>query len=171
MTLVDDPQVMRVITVWTARVVLAFFLVGFVSLGRPGAVGMQRLACRGAAAVMALHLVALLVLNRLIGRAPLSFGTVMEWLVSLGGGGAALVVVAGWVFWNRPWYRFAVYWPWGVFLFTYVILARHGDTTARVRAAPLVFGPVVVVLALALVWRVRADFRSLVARREHRPRS
>jgi hypothetical protein len=40
------------------------------------------------------------------------------------------------------------------------ILARHGDTTARVRAAPLLFGPVVVVLVLALVWRLRADLHA-----------
>jgi hypothetical protein len=156
----DDPHVMRVITVWTARVTLAFFVVGFVLLGRPGATSGQRVACRGAAAVMVVHLVALVVLNRLIGRAPLSFGSLMQWLVSIGGGGAAVVVVLGWFFWNRGWYRYAVYWPWGVFLFTYVILVRHGDTAARIRAAPLLFGPVVAVLLLVLAWRVRADLRA-----------
>jgi hypothetical protein len=110
---------------------------------------------------MALHLLAIMRLLRLTGEGLLAFGTISGFIVSLGGAAAAALVLVGWLCWDRPWYRWAVYWPWVVFLFTYVFLARHGETTARVFEAPLLFMPAAGLLLVALLARVRSDFKAV----------
>jgi hypothetical protein len=157
----SDADVVRPVVVWTARLTLVLFVAAFVSLGQAGLAGARRIVCRSAAFGMALHLLAIVRLAQLTGKPPLAFGGVAEAITSLGGAAAAALVVLGWPFWDRRWYRWAVYWPWVVFLFTYVVLVQQGDENARVFAAPLFFVPVVVVLLVALVWRARLDFKAI----------
>jgi hypothetical protein len=156
-----DPDAVRLVTVWTARLTLPLFVVAFVSLGQRAATGTQGIACRTAAFAMALHLLALIRLSLLMDRVPLVFQTVGGSLVSLGGLAAASLVLVGWICWDRSWYRWAVYWPWAVFLFTYLFLARQGEQASRVVAAPLSFLPVVGLLLLALGWRVSLDIKAV----------
>jgi hypothetical protein len=158
-----EPDAVRPVVVWTARLTLALFVAAFVLLGTRAGAGPRKVACRAAAFAMALHLLAITRLVQLLDKAPLKFGTVVEAVFSLGGAAAAALVVAGWWYWDRRWYRWAVYWPWGVFLATYVFLTRQGDAAARVVAAPHVFVPVVVLLVGVLAWRVRADFKAVKA--------
>jgi hypothetical protein len=155
----DNPHVMRLITVWTARSVLPPFIVAFLFAGwRPGTTT-QRIACRIAAFTMTLHTLAIIRLSYLEGEPPLSFRNPMECLVSIGGGTALGLVLVGWFYGERPWYRWAMYWPWGVFVFTYIFLARHGETPPRIVAAPLYFAPILFVLFVAFAWRAFMDFR------------
>jgi hypothetical protein len=156
-----DPDVVRPVTVWTARITLVLFVVAFVSLGHPGLAGARRISCRAAAFSMALHVLALLRLAQLAGTAPLAFGTLLQAVFSLGGAAAAALVVLGWVCWDQAWYRWAVYWPWVVFFFTYVVLTSRGDESPRIFAAPLLFLPVVVLLLAALLWRARLDYKAI----------
>jgi hypothetical protein len=162
---IADPETVRPVAVWTARMTLILFVTGFVLLGLGSGTGTRKLACRAAAFVMGLHLLALLRLAQLVGVAPLSFASVSKAVTSLGGVAAMAIVLAGWLCWDRRWYRWAVYWPWGVFLFTYVFLSRHGDAAARVRAAPLSFGPIAVLLLVALGWRLGADLKRVMRKR------
>jgi hypothetical protein len=155
----SDPDAVRPVVVWTARLTLPLFVAAFVSFGPRALPAIRQVACRSAAFAMALHLLAVMRLAQLTGKAPLAFGTVPAALVSLGGAGAAGVLLSGWLYWDRPWYRWAMYWPWGVFLFTYLFLARSGEETGRIFAAPLTFLPVVLVLLGAFVWRLRSDFK------------
>jgi hypothetical protein len=156
-----DQELVRLVTVWTARLTLLLFMVAFVSLGKPAVTVTRRIACRAAAFVMALHLLAIMRLVRIIGETPLKIQTLQSAVLSFGGVAAACLVLLGWTFWDRSWYRWAVYWPWSVFLFTYVFLARHGEENARVFAAPLTFLPVVGLLFVALGWRVRLDIKAV----------
>jgi hypothetical protein len=155
-----DAEIMRELTVWTARLTLAVFLVAFVLLGKRTASFAQSLACRICGFMMALHLAALTTLASLNKEAPLSFGSPLELIVSFGGAGAALVLVIGALAWAQPWYRWLQYWAWGVFFFTYVFLPQHGQQAPRVAARPHVFGPVVATLLMALCWRAWLDWRA-----------
>jgi hypothetical protein len=144
---------------WTARVMAPVFLVAFVALGRrfAGAARLRRLACRAAAVTHAIHLAAVAVVVALEPPAAHRGG---ELLTEIGGGSAAAVIVAGWWLWDREFYRWLTYWPWGVFAFTYLFLARLGDAAPRIAAAPAVFAPVLAALLAALVVRVWADATS-----------
>jgi hypothetical protein len=157
--LCSDPEAVRPVVVWTARLALLLFVTAFVLVGSRARAGARQIACRTAAFAMALHLLAILRLCQLTGEAPLAFGTAAQAIVSLGGAAAAALVVLGWPYGDRGWYRWAQYWPWSVFLFTYVFLPRHGDQGARVFASPLFFAPVLLLL-VALLWRVGADFKA-----------
>lgn len=158
---VNNENTMRSITVWTARSVLPSFITAFLCAGWQSRI--QRIACRIAAFAMALHLIALLLLNHLIGKAPLAFHTPMEALISVGGAVALVLVLVGWSFGDKPWYRWAMYWPWAVFIFTYVFLPRYGDAAPRILAAPVYFGPILAFLFGAFLWRVRLDFKTAQA--------
>jgi hypothetical protein len=158
---VSDPHVMRLITVWTARSVLPPFIVAFLFAGWRTRAAAQRIASRIAAFAMVLHTLAIIWLAHLEGEPPLRFRTPMECLVSIGGGTALGLVLAGWFYSEKPWYRWAMYWPWGVFVFTYVFLARHGETAPRIMAAPLYFVPILLVLLVVFFWRVLMDFREV----------
>jgi hypothetical protein len=156
-----DPEAVRPLVTWSARLTLLLFVVAFVALGHPGLMGARPVSCRAAAFVMALHLLSLIRFAQLAGTPPLAFGTPMQAVSSLGGAAAAAVVVVGWACWRQAWYRWAVYWPWVVFLFTYVVLPPRGASSARVFAEPLAFLPVVVLLLAVLLWRVALDFRAM----------
>jgi hypothetical protein len=160
-----DPDVVRPLTVWTARITLLLFVAAFVSLGHHGLAGTRPIACRAAAFVMALHVLALMRLAQLAGVPPLAFATPVQAVFSLGGAAAAALVVLGWTFWDWAWYRWAVYWPWVVFFLTYVALKSRSEESARVFAAPLFFLPVVVLLLAALLWRALLDYRVIRRRR------
>ena len=54
-------------------------------------------------------------------------------------------------------YRDGLYWPWLVFMITYTLLSRTGETSARLLAEPLPFGAVIVALMGALALRIRSD--------------
>jgi hypothetical protein len=164
----SDPDVVRPIVVWTARLTLLLFLPPFVSLGHPGLADARSLSCRAAAFAMSLHVLALTRLAQLAGTAPLAFGTMLQAVLSLGGAAAAGLVVLGWACWDRAWYRWAVYWPWVVFFLTYVVLKSRDEESSRVFAAPLFFLPVVLLLLAALLWRARLDYRA-IRRRESLP--
>jgi hypothetical protein len=155
----SDPDVVSFVVVWTARLTLALFVAAFVWVGQRARAGIGRSACRAAGFVMALHLLAILRLCQLTGEPPLRIGTPGQVLASLGGAAAAALVVLGWPYGDRGWYHWAQYWPWTVFLITYVVLSGHGDQDARVFARPLFFAPVVLLLLVALLWRVCADVR------------
>jgi hypothetical protein len=155
----SDPEVVRCVVVWTARLTLPLFVLAFVCVGPRARTGIRMSACRAAGFVMALHLLAILRLCHLTGEAPLRFGTAAQTLASIGGAAAAALVVLGWPYGDRGWYHWAQYWPWIVFLFTYVVLSRRGDQDARVFARPLFFAPVVLLLLVALLWRVGADVK------------
>jgi hypothetical protein len=157
----SDPYAVRFVTVWTARLTLLLFLPAFVVLGHRPVASTHRIACRAAAFAMALHVLALTRLASLTGEGPVAIHTVLAALLSFGGVAAAALVVMGWTFWDRPWYRWSVYWPWSVFLFTYIMLKPQGAEAARVFAAPLVFGPVVAVLLVALGWRIYLDMKNV----------
>jgi hypothetical protein len=156
-----DPDAVRSVVVWTARLALPLFVAAFVLVGPRASDGTRPIACRAAALAMALHLLAIGRLCQLTGEAPLRFGTAPQAVASLGGAAAAALVVLGWAYGDRGWYRWAQYWPWTVFLVTYVFLAGQGDPDARVFARPLFFVPVVVLLLAALLWRVGADAKVL----------
>ncbi|HET8646127.1 MAG TPA: hypothetical protein VFO85_11595 [Vicinamibacteria bacterium] len=141
---------------WTARAMLPFVVLAFVLLGRrwdpvPPA---RRSACRAAAVAQAVHLVAIAFVVALEPPSAREGGGL---LTEIGGGSAAAVVVAGWWLWNRGWYRWLTYWPWAVFVFTYVFLPRFGDDLPRVSAAPATFVPLLALLAAALAVRVWSD--------------
>jgi hypothetical protein len=141
---------------WTARAMLPFLVAAFVVLGRrfdPHA-PLRRALCRSAALSHGVHLVAVAFVVAL--EPPEARGG-MGLVTELGGGSAAAVVIGGWWLWNRGWYRWLSYFPWGVLAFTYLVLARLGDSAPRVAAAPAVFGPVVALLAGALLLRVWSD--------------
>jgi hypothetical protein len=129
-----DAEIMRELSVWTARLMLAVFLVAFVLLGKRTASFAQSLACRICGFMMALHLAALTTLASLNKEPPLSFGSPLELIVSFGGAGAALVLVIGALAWAQPWYRWLQYWPWGVFFFT---TCSFRNTVNKRRASPL----------------------------------
>jgi hypothetical protein len=150
---------------WTARLMAPCVLLAFVALGRrfARAAALRRLACRAAAVTHAIHLAAVAVVIVLEPPAAHRGG---ELLTEVGGGSAAAVIVAGWWLWDRPFYRWLTYWPWGVLAFTYLFLARLGDTAPRIAAAPALFGPVMLLLLGALAVRVWADTsRSALSRR------
>jgi hypothetical protein len=155
-----DPNTVHLVVVWTARFTLLLFVPAFVLLGQRPKTNTQKIACRAAALAMGLHLLAIMRLVQLTDEAPLAFASVPKAVASLGGAAAAALVLAGWPYWDRRWYRWAVYWPWSVFLFTYLFLARHGEEATRVLEAPLSFLPIVVLLLVALGWRVHSDFRA-----------
>jgi hypothetical protein len=156
----QDPEAVRPAVAWTARLTLVLFVVAFVSLGLRKMNAATRISCRAAAFAMALHLFTILRLAQFTHEAPVAFASATAALLSLGGAAAAALVVAGWAFWTWPWYRWAVYWPWAVFLATYVLLPQQGQSSARIFAAPLTFLPVVVLLLGALAWRVHLDWKA-----------
>lgn len=141
---------------WTARVMLPFLVAAFVVLGRrfDAHVLLRRALCRAAALSHAVHLVAV---GFVVALEPPAARAGMGLITEVGGGSAAGVVVAGWWLWERGWYRWLSYLPWGVLAFTYLFLARLGDSAPRVAAAPAVFGPVLALLTAALVVRVWSD--------------
>jgi hypothetical protein len=155
----SDPEGGRLVVVWTARLALPLFVAAFVFVEPPASAAARKLACRSAAFTMALHLPAIGRLCQLTGEAPLAFGTPPQAIFSLGGAAAAALVVLGWPYGDRGWYQWAQYWPWSVFLITYVFLPRHGDQGARVFASPLFFAPVLLLL-VALLWRVGAALKA-----------
>jgi hypothetical protein len=141
---------------WTARAMAPFVLAAFVVLGRrfDGRPDLRRALCRAAALSHAVHLVAVAFV---VALEPPQARDGMGLLTELGGGSAAAVVVAGWWLWNRGWYRWLTYFPWGVLAFTYLFLVRLGDASPRIAAAPALFGPVVVLLAAAFGLRIWSD--------------
>ena len=141
---------------WTARVMLPFVVAAFVVLGRSfdAPAPLRQALCRAAALSHAVHLVAVAFVIAL-EPPPAHEGAAL--LTEVGGGSAAAVVVAGWWLWDRGWYRWLTYFPWGVLAFTYVFLVRFGDSAPRITAAPAVFGPVLALLAAALLLRVWSD--------------
>jgi hypothetical protein len=166
----DNIDTVRLITVWTARLVLPPFIVGFIYSGWRQEAVVQRIACRIAAFAMTIHALSIIRLSYLAGEAPLSFRTPMEWLVSIGGAAALGLVLAGWPFGDQPWYRWAMYWPMGVFIFTYVILSRYSETIPRIFANPLYFGPVLALLLVAFGWRVFVDYKTIKTKLSERSR-
>jgi hypothetical protein len=159
-----DPNTVRPVVVWAARLALLLFVTGFVLLGQGAETLARKIACRAAALALGLHLFALLRMLQITGNAP-QVATVPGALTVLGGAAAAAIVLAGWWYGDRRWYRWAVYWPWGYFLFTYVLLARHSAEATRVLALPLSYLPSVVLLLVALGWRVYADIKAVARRR------
>jgi hypothetical protein len=141
---------------WTARVMLPFVVAAFVVLGRSfdAPAPVRRALCRAAAASHAVHLVAVAFV---IALEPPEARAGLGLLTEAGGGSASGVVVAGWWLWDRGWYRWLTYFPWGVLAFTYIFLVRFGDAAPRIAAAPAVFGPVLALLMGALLLRVWSD--------------
>lgn len=141
---------------WTARVMLPFMVAAFVVLGRSfvAPAPLRQALCRAAAASHGVHLFAVAFV---IALEPPAARDGMGLLTEVGGGGAAAVVVAGWWLWDRGWYRWLTYVPWGVLAFTYLFLVRLGDSAPRITAAPAVFGPVLALLTAALLLRLWSD--------------
>jgi hypothetical protein len=164
-----DPVTVGLVVVWTARSALLLFVTGFVLLGQDSGTGIRKIACRTAAVAMGLHLLALLRLLQITEKPPVPIATLPGALVVLSGAAAAAIVLAGWLYEERRWYRWAVYWPWGYFLLTYVKLARHSTETTRVLAMPLSYLPSVVLLVVALGWRVYSDFKDVRRRQPNKP--
>jgi hypothetical protein len=141
---------------WTARVMVPFLLAAFLVLGRrfEAPAGLRRALLRAAALTHAVHLVAVAFV---VALEPPAAHDGSALLTEVGGGLVASVVVAGFWLWNRAWYRWLTYLPWGVLAFTYLFLVRFGDSAPRLAAAPAVFGPVVALLAAALLVRAWSD--------------
>jgi hypothetical protein len=141
---------------WTARAMLPFVVAAFVVLGRSfdAPAHVRQALCRAAAVSHAIHLAAV---TAVIALEPPEARAGLGLLTELGGGGAGAVIVAGWWLWDRGWYRWATYVPWGVLAFTYLFLTRLGDSAPRITASPAVFGPVLAALLAALLVRVWSD--------------
>jgi hypothetical protein len=141
---------------WTARAMLPFVVAAFVVLGRSfdAPAPLRQALCRSAAVSHAIHLTAVAFV---IALEPPEARQGLGLLTELGGGSAGAVVIAGWWLWDRGWYRWLTYLPWGVLAFTYLFLTRLGDDAPRIAAAPAVFGPLLALLLAALLLRVWSD--------------
>ena len=152
---------------WTARAMLPVAVSAFVVLGRSfdAPAPLRQALCRAAAVSHAIHLAMVAVV---IALEPPEARAGLGLLTELGGGSAGAVLIAGWWLWDRDWYRWLTYIPWGVLAFTYLFLARYGDSAPRISAAPAVFGPLLALLIAALLLRVWSDVSGSGQRRQRR---